>query len=155
MSSPASQLLDHIVTRLSAVNGTGDYIHNLSGTDQVQIAQPPASTPRTLPVAYIYDMDISSEPGASLPQFIHTLQVSILGMTAAATLTESALVKAAADLASDIHRTITADRSPNVTGAVSVDVRTTSAVAASGPQTAYKGVGLVAVIVTIRYYGAL
>ena len=156
MSSIASQLLDHVKTRLVAVNGAGTYINDLSADDQVQIAMPPEGAIMLVPAAFIYDLTIDTQPGPQLPAWQHTATVSILAVTAAADVTAEARVKAAWDLADDIFRSLIADRSPSVSGATGslvTDVRPQTDAVAGGAGTAYERYGVASITVTILYRG--
>lgn len=156
MSSVASQLLDHLKTTLAGVDGTGGYTYDLSATDQVQIALPPEGAIMLTPAAFIYDLQIDTQPGPQLPGWQHVATASILAVTDAADVTEEARVKAAWDLADDIFRALISDRSPAITGpagSIVTDVRPQSDAVAGGAGTAYERYGVASITVTIYYRG--
>lgn len=156
MSSIASQLLDHVKTTLAGIDGTGNYINDLSADDQVQIAMPPEGAIMLVPAAFIYDLTIDTQPGPQHPAWQHVATVSILAVTAATDVTEESRVKAAWDLADDIFRSLIVDRSPSVsglTGSIVTDVRPQTDAVAGGAGTAYERYGVASITVAIHYRG--
>lgn len=156
MSSIASQLLDHLKTTLAGINGAGQWTVNLSATDQVQIAMPPEGAIMLTPAAFIYDMQIETQPGPQHPAWQHVATAQILAVTAASDVDEETKVKAAWDLADNIFRALIANRSPSVsgaTGSIVTDVRPQADAVSGVAGTAYERYGIASVTVSIYYRG--
>lgn len=156
MSAAIPQLLTHMQTRLAAINGTGSYVNDLSATDAVVVGMPSgAGDVHIYPSVFIVDIETTTEPGPQHTQWRHTASFTLAGFVAADDDTNEALLRAAWVLASDVHRTMTADRNPTITGGLVEDVRVQSDAVVPGAGSAYHGVGVMSARIDIIYRGDL
>lgn len=150
MSSVASQIVDYVATTLRGIDGTGNYTFDLTATDKVIIADPPApGGVHTAPMLYVFDVDVTHDPGQPLTVFNHTLDVFIAGFVQSSDGTQAALKKAALDMGADIFLALTADRTA---GGLCYDV-VPQTDAVNGASMGYKGFGVCTVRARFTYRG--
>jgi hypothetical protein len=157
MSSIGS-IVDAIKTALAGINGAGGgYTHTLTATGQVQVASVPGEGQvYHVPSVYIYDWSVETVPGTPLPAVTYRATIRVMGFVAATTSTEEALLKAAWDLAADIHKAVLAQRSPTISGgAVVHDIVPQSDATPGGQVTGYAGMGISNTAIQITYRGPL
>jgi len=155
-SSTAIQLIEHVVTTLKAINGTGVYVTNLSmAADQVQVGEPPGdASVHVLPAMWVYDARVTTRRGNPLTTHTHDLEIRVRGFVRGTGTTLSAL-SAGWALAADVTHAIHATRGPTVTGATVHDVTVESADVVGGDLIGYTGLTLTEHLIRIEYRGRL
>jgi hypothetical protein len=112
MGSKERQILGAIKSQIEAVNGTGTYTFDLSGSDQVLLGA--TMIPDRLPSAYIYALSLSSQitPGRTvLRNYDRTFQVQIEAWVNATSDAVGEQMLRALDMQDDILKAIESDRS--------------------------------------------
>lgn len=156
--SSIGEIVDAVKSALAGINGAGGgYTHTLTAAGQVQVASIPSEGQVFhLPSVYLYDWTVETTPGTPLPVVTYRATIRVMGFVAATTNTEEALLKAAWNLAADIHEAILANRSPTLSGgAVVHDIVPQSDATPGGQVTGYAGLGISNTAITITYRGPL
>jgi len=151
MASTMSTLADRIRTVLRGIDATGSYTYNLSiDADQVDYGD---SQDRTPPAVRITSLGLDSAEAVTLTRYSRTVTVNLIGWVPVSADNPGERMKAASDLANDIHLAIEADRIDG--GAGTLGVLTTSVVVESdvldGNSLMLDGCGAVAARVTMSY----
>ena len=152
MGSRVRDILSRVKTDLVGINGSGSYNYDLSGTDQVVIAQ--AMDPVRVPCIYIYSdsMDTAQSGGKTiLTQYDRTLRVMCVGYLAATNDDPGELHLRTWDMLADMQRALEADRGLGAPGSLLCDDLELSMVATDGAQVGRPTMGIAVVALTITF----
>ena len=152
MGSRVRDILGRIKTDLVGINGTGSYNYDLSGDNQVIVAQ--AMDPVRVPCIYIYSdgMDTTQAAGRTiLTQFDRTLRVMCVGYIAATNDDPEELHLRTWDLLADMQRALEADRSLGPPAAPLCDDLELSMVATDGAQVGRPTMGIAVVALSVSF----
>ncbi len=120
MGAVAADLLDTIVTALKAVNGTGEYTHNLSGTEPVRVGTARIGIPPTVPFVTVVPELIQTKRSTVINFFRRDGTFRIVGWGKTTADTDIARIKAALNMANDILRAVESD---TTLGGLSYDLK--------------------------------
>lgn len=152
MGSRVRDILGRIKTDLVGINGTGSYNYDLSGDNQVIVAQ--AMDPVRVPCIYIYSdgMDTTQAAGRTiLTQFDRTLRVMCVGYIAATNDDPEELHLRTWDLLADMQRALEADRGLGPPAAPLCDDLELSMVATDGAQVGRPTMGIAVVALNVSF----
>ncbi len=110
MASDTRAIVGAVVSALQGIDGTGSYVHDLSGTDRVQIGRPTPESQR-LPGCWVAIASLDSEHGPELGGYLRRLVVEVEARAPATADTTSERTLIAADLLDDVAAALEADRS--------------------------------------------
>ena len=153
MGSRVRDILDRIKVDLSGINGTGSYNYDLSGDDQVIIAQ--AMDPVRVTCIYVYSdgMETAQTAGRTLlTQYDRKLRVMCVGYVAGTNDDPGELHLRTWDMLADMQRALEADRGLVASGSPLCDDLELSMRATDGAQVGRPtlGIAVVALAVTFR-----
>jgi len=98
-----------IVSAVSGVDGTGDYVHDLAGTGQVQSGKH-ERPPGPLPFVAVETLEVVEQEGPPLTDLHQVGTWLVTGWTAGSPKHPGSRMDAAEDLADDIRRALREDR---------------------------------------------
>ena len=153
MGSRVRDILGRVKTDLAGINGAGSYNYDVSGDNQVVIAQ--AMDPVRVPCIYVYSdgMDTAQNAGRTvLTQYDRTLRIMCVGYVAGTNDDPGELHLRTWDMLADMQRALEADRGLGPAGSPLVDDLELSMVATDGAQVGRPtlGIAVVALSVTFR-----
>jgi hypothetical protein len=123
MASTSSTILDRLQTVFRAINGSaGGYTYTLNDLTDRVMEGAPIEHPNRLQV-FIQDAQVRSTGEAPMRMWRRYLTVTVAGFVPSSGNTGGARLKAALDLASDLHKAIEADTTLNG-NALHVDIET-------------------------------
>ena len=152
MGSRVRDILARIKTDLAGINGSGSYNYDLSGDNQVIVAQ--AMDPVRVPCVYIYSdgMDTAQSPGRTvLTQYDRTLRVMCVGYVAATNDDPEELHLRTWDMLADMQRALEADRGLGPSGSFLCDDLELSMVATDGAQVGRPTMGIAVVALSVSF----
>ena len=150
MGSTERDILDRIVTDLTAINGSGSYDYDFSGGDQVMIGM--KAQPNRLPSAHIFPLRLSTSqsPGRTpLRRYDREFRVQIDVYVPATGDEPGNAIKAALDAQDDVMLALELDRSLGSTGVHDIEIEASAYDGAEldlGP-----GLGVSTLLLTVRY----
>lgn len=110
MASRLRSILGAVKTAISAVNGAGGYVYDLSATGIVQIGEPTMSDGPQPPRVWIWLTDIAGEHGPELGGYRRSASIAVSGVVPSTSTTREEHLLAAADLLDDLSVALQADR---------------------------------------------
>lgn len=161
MASTPSETLDWLVTTLRGIDGTGSYYNDLSAAGKVVVGAVPKRSELTtdLPQLWITDLTHATSgeaaQGATLTSLARQMKVKIIALTSSSDGQPLSLRKAGWDLAADIDKALTADRSPAMPNGTRFRDIVPQSDADLGVSYGFDGLARVDVEVDITYQGAL
>lgn len=108
MASNIRSIMGALRTKLQGINGSGGYVNNLSGDDQVLLGE--YGHPPRVPAVAVYPVGQLGTHGLQLGRYTRTMNFQIQGWVAATSDAPSERVMAACDLLDDVMTAIEADR---------------------------------------------
>lgn len=145
MAARSRQILEAVQTALGAVDGTGGYTYDLSGSNAVVLFDGPPRSPPFVNLSAA--RGVSAEHGLSLGDYKRTMVVEVFGCVSGSD-TPGDRGLDALDLADDITAALEADRS---LGGLAVDL-TVRLVGVAGMVERAPGLGACALEVEIYWY---
>ena len=110
-ASPLETKRDAIVTLLStAIDGTGAYTYDLTGTGAVVNGAPP-ETAVNAPIVYVWSERANTAPGPEIGDYDVTQQINLMGFVAGLSDSATGRVTAAERLGYDLFLAFRSDRS--------------------------------------------
>jgi len=109
MAATLVAVWDQLVTALQAIDGSGDYTHDVSGTGKVgraRISMPPIGPPY---VTVVFE-DAPTSHDQVLGTYRRDIRFTVAGWGKCASDTDEARAEAAINMADDILRAVEADR---------------------------------------------
>ena len=149
MGSTERDIIDRIATDLAAIDGTGSYDFDFSGTDQVTIGM--KAQPARVPAAYIFPLLVSTSQVAGrtvLRRYDREMKVQIDAYVPATGAEPGNAIKAALDAQDDIMLALEQDRSLGSTGVHDIEIE---ASAYDGAELDRPGLGIVTLMLNITY----
>lgn len=137
MASNVRAIIAAVKTRLALVNGSGSYVHDLSGNDRVKVGRPTPADGR-YPCVWLAQGPLSSNHDADLTGYRREFVIDIEGRTTASSDSPEERGLIAADLLDDIVTALEGDRT---LGGTVLDI-TVDGMAVDGDEVGVAGVAL-------------